>query len=539
MTTLHNHKNTLVTYIGQLIARLDDASSFDHRLAVLLIFAIGIALRVYAWYMGEGYLYYAINDEILAYRYALGFLAGEPHTYYLAQPAFAAGQAPGPLWTLFWVMLLKLGHDSVHYALCWMALFNSIAVYLFYRLARHFVTPSLALFAMIYFALSPWTIYYSVGMWNPLPLVVIGSILFLSLWNVLTQDDSLQIFWVCLFSAIVPQFHMIGIFYLPIILFLLIINPHSINKKWLALGISAGIAIYIPYLIGEWQHDFANTRNMLTGTADHSYGVVKIFTAPLTMLTSIPAGWAGREFSDTIEYANTWFGSIYLLLLFCLLSLAYGIAAYFEFLKSAFYLFKRYWRKPAVALSQQPKIVFLASLIILPLILFVFTRHSYATRYTILIFPLLFLLPVIFYSTISKPAVKNAFIATTIIILLFNIYLTMSYFYYQGIIIHQDSKFAPSFKRMEKIAEELYAKIGNGKQIIITLSESIQSLPEGERKIAVALSEYFMIRNKYRNDQPPNFIEIKMDLKVNAPKTRVQGMLLQANGMTFSVENEK
>ena len=57
MTTLHNHKNTLVTYIGQLIARLDDASSFDHRLAVLLIFAIGIALRVYAWYMGEGYLY--------------------------------------------------------------------------------------------------------------------------------------------------------------------------------------------------------------------------------------------------------------------------------------------------------------------------------------------------------------------------------------------------------------------------------------------------------------------------------------------------
>ena len=516
----------------------NNSTSLEYRVALLCILALGIALRVYAWYAGEGYLYYAINDEMLAYRYALGFLAGEQHTFYLGQPAFAAGQAPGPMWTLFWVALLKLGNDSVHYALLWMALFNSTAIYIFYRLARHFVPANLTLFATLFFAVAPWPIYYSVGMWNPLPLVVIGSLLFLALWNVLNQENSRQIFWICVLAAVIPQFHMIGIFYLPAILFLLFISKNSLSKKWFVLGICAGLAVYLPYLIGEFNHGFTNTRSMLAGGDKPSLGVLKVLSAPLTMITSIPAGWAGRDFAATTTYASNWFGSFYVLLVFCLLSLAYAGSAYLHFFKRTFVLIKQSGSRPRAALARDPQLIFLASLIIIPLAFFVLTRHDYATRYTLLIFPLLFLMPVLFYQVINKIATRRIFIACTVVIFCFNVYLTLTYFHYQGEIIHQNSKFSPSFRSLEKLAEDLYNKIEKNKRIRIVLADDIQTLPEGERKIAVALTQYFEIIDHYKleRETPTEYVHIRMTSDISKSLLPANHILHRANGMIFTLQ---
>ena len=511
------------------------SNSLQHRVALLLIIALGIALRIYAWHAGEGYLYYAINDEMVAYRYALGFLAGEEHTYYLAQPAFASGQAPGPVWTLFWVALLKLGNGSVHYALLWMTLFNSLAIYLFYRFARHFLPANLTLFATLFFAVAPWTVYYSIGMWNPLPLVVIGCLLFLTLWNVLNQDQSRQIFWVCVFSAIFPQFHMIGVFYLPVILFLLYITPKTLNRTWFVLGICAALLIYLPYFIGEWQHGFANTKAMLSGTDKPSFGVFKVITAPLTILTSIPAGWAGREFSATVEYATGWFGSIYILLVFCVLSLVYVATAYFSFVKKFFILIKNSWKTPRTAFTSQPQLYFLGTMIFFPLLLFILTRHDYATRYTLLIFPLLFVIPALFYNSIQSVKFRRIFGMTTLVILTLNIYLLLSFYSHQADKIADDTYFAPSFKSLETLAQELYTKTDDNQRIRIALSDKIQKLPQGERKIAVAVTEYFELINEYKigDSRPPNYLYITMYLYNEEPATNVGKILLQTNGMYF------
>lgn len=536
MTNTNIKRSDFSSVLSGLGCRLNDAASLEYRLALLAIFGLGIALRVYAWYFGEGYVYSAINDEMLAYQYALGFLAGETHTYYLAQPAFADGQLPGPLWTLLWVTLLKLGNDSVNYALLWMTLFNSIAIYLFYRFARQFVSPGLVLASVLFFALSPQAIYYSVGMWNPLPLAVIGGLLVLTLWNTLSRERSPQIFWVCLFSAVIPQFHMIGIFYVPVILFLLVISKTQLNKKWLILGVLAGLALYLPYLIGEYYHDFSNTKNMLTGSAPRSFGVFKIISGPLTMLTSIPAGWAGREFAETVDYANAWFGSVYILLAFSLFSLVYAGIIYFHFIKTAFHFLKKSWKAPAEALRQQRKMFFLVSLILFPLILFALTLHNYATRYVLLVLSLLYILPAWRYQAIKTTANKKRFVIASLVILTFNIYLVISFFHYQGQVINQTANFSPSFRSMETLAHALENKLGADRRINITLSRNIEALPEGTRKVAVAVTDYFKLRDTYlrKGDQRQDVISLQMELtdRINEyrDKTRI---VHQANGMSY------
>ena len=355
----------------------------------------------------------------------------------------------------------------------------------------------------------------------------------------MNQDNSRQIFWVCLFSAILPQFHMIGVFYYPAILFLLVISPKSINKSWLTIGITTGVALYLPYFIGEWNHDFANTRNMLTGTADHSYGVVKILTAPITMLTSIPAGWAGRAFSATVAYADTWFGSVYVLLTFCLISLAFALAAYLHFLKKTYNLIKNFWKHPRQADTRHPKLLFLAILIVLPLILFAFTRHSYATRYTLLIFPVLFLLPALFYQSVQKRTSKKLFFTSGSIILVLNIYLVFTFFQYQGYLINHSTTFSPSFKKMESLANELYQRIGPDKQIKIVLSKNIQALPEGERKVAIAFTEYFDLLNKYKSvPDRQTYVTLEMELTDSlTDPIEKDGILYQENSVSFIQQN--
>ena len=156
---------------------LQEERSREHQLALLLILLVGIALRLYASILGEGLRLFAINDEVSAYQYALAFLAGESQSIYLAQPLLASGQLPGPFWTLLWVSLLKLGGGSPEGAIIGMAMVNSVVIYLVYRLAIRMFRPHLALFCALFFALGAWPVYYAPGLWNPLPLALLGGLL--------------------------------------------------------------------------------------------------------------------------------------------------------------------------------------------------------------------------------------------------------------------------------------------------------------------------------------------------------------------------
>ena len=99
-----------------------------------------------------------------------------------------------------------------------------------------------------------------------------------------------------------------------------------------------------------------------------------------------------------------------------------------------------------------------------------------------------------------------------------NIYLSLSFYSHQADKIANNTAFAPSFKSLETLAQELYAKTGNNQRIRITLSDNVLKLPEGERKIAVAVTEYFQLIDKFEiaDSGPGDHLDLEMVQKVAA-----------------------
>ena len=439
----------------------DDPLSSGYRRAFWLIFLIGLALRLYAAIAGQGYHYFAIGDEILAYKVALGFLQGDPSAYYLGQPTFAGGHTPGPLWTLLWVGFYKLAGDSVPHASIIMALFNSLAIILVYRLAKHFLQPRFALFACLWFALAPWPIYHAAGMWNPMTLAVLGSILFLALHHVTQTDDSRWIILVCVMAAMLPQFHMIGIFYLPAILLLLWLAPARIHRGNFIIGCLLGFALYIPYLIGEITHHWSNLQQILSGKDSFDAGVLKILTAPLTVLSNHPGRWAGDDLNESLAFANRWFGSYIVLIVLNIISFAMALIAASFFIARFVGALRQARGSLRLAYQQHPQISFLGIILILPVLLFVLTGHNFSTRYTVIVFPLLFLLPA-YYLQYAPHNRWRQFVSYTLpITLVANAYLPVAFFTQQHQQITAGDYLVCSFAKLESLRDSIKAHAGN------------------------------------------------------------------------------
>ena len=479
--------------LDKYIDALNQKNSELHIIVLLFLILLGFLLRIYGAYAGQGYHAFAINDELEAYRYALNYLAGDEKAQYLGQPAFAKGQAPGPVWTLFWVLLLKLGNNSVDGAIYWMAILNSCVVYLFYKLASQFLEPRYALFVTLFYATAPWPVYYSVGVWNPMPMAFLGALLFLSLWHTVKHEKSRSIIWVCLLAATIPQFHMIGIFYVPAILLLLYLTPVKLNKQWFVMGVVAGLLIYAPYLIGDFQHGWENTRRMLSGGGDFSFSVLKIISAPATVLSSMTGRWPGETIEELQHFGNSIFGTYIILLVFAVISSLAGLAFIVKFIKNVVQSLKGNWLSLRQAYRDYPEPLFIGILVILPLLLFLFTGHNYATRYTIIIFPLLFLFPAFLYQGLKTSRMQRLWGIYFAVMVIFNVYLLTAFFTYQDNMIENSDKFMASFRKMEQIRQVIETDAGSEKIISLEFDESINKLPEINRKTIYALGDYIDI----------------------------------------------
>ncbi len=469
-----------------------------------LVMLAGFALRLDAVWAAHGFHYFAINDELSAYEYALAWLAGEDRAQYLAQPTFAGGQVPGPLWTLFCVLLLKLGGNSPDGALWWMAVLNTGTIYLVYRLARQILALPQAQLTVLLFALSPWPVYYSYGLWNPVPLAFLGALLFMALWTTLHRERSRAVFWVAVLAAAVPQFHMVGIFYVPAVLLLLFWSPVRLNWRWLAFGVVAGALLYLPYVIGEIRHDWQNLHGILQGEAGRGFSasVLKIITAPATVLSMVPGRWAGELIEETRHFGDAVFGSWWLLLVLSLASLLMAFVYLGSFVRQAVVT----WRGSGWRWSLDDpagfRIRFLAVLIVIPLLLFMLTGHNYATRYTILILPLLYMLPALFLQRLQTPRSRCVWPLAIGLILVAGIYLSLAFFIYQGRMIATGDKFLPSFRKLETVYQQLRRAAGPGRRIVLQHGPAIDQLEPLDKKLILALPHYVRIVQTYREALP-------------------------------------
>lgn len=481
----------------KLYSQLDCSTSRLHLLVLISFLAVGFLLRLYGYWVGESFHIFAINDEVSAFRVAMQFLAGEEQAFYLGQPNFSEGHAPGPGWTLFWVVLLKLGGGSIDYALLYVALLNSLVVFLIYLFARQLLSPGYALLSCVLFAISPWPVYYSLGLWNPVPLALIGVLLFISLWRVTQIEKSYAIFWVCVLSAILPHFHMIGVFYYPAILLVLYLSPVKLNRGGFIIGLIAGMLVYAPYFVGEIQHDWENTRLILSGNEGFTFSVLKVISGPVTVLSNHPGRWLGDGLDGLFKFGDIWFGSRYVLLAVNVVSLLLSLFIVVWFGRHFFALSRRYGRQWGQMFKNYPVVSFVGILLFLPLLLFVFTGHNYSTRYAILIFPLLFVLPALYLEFGQSGQVKKFYVKSLPLVSVFSIYLLLTFFTHLSNQAEGDEHFINSFRKMELIREKVKQHAGQGIRIQLVIDEYAKQAPERLMIAVVALADYFNIYNVY------------------------------------------
>lgn len=481
----------------KIYSQLDNPSSRLHLFAVLSCVVLGTLLRIYGFWAGESFHIFAINDEVSAFRVAMQFLAGEEKAFYLGQPNFSEGHAPGPMWTLYWVGLLKLSGGVINTALLYVALLNSLVVLLVYVFARQLLAPGYALLSCFLFAISPWPVYYALGLWNPIPLAFGGVLLFISLWRVTQVEKSHAIFWVFVISAILPQFHMIGIFYYPAILLVLYLSPCRISRSWFVAGILAGVMVYVPYLIGDMQHNWENTRLILSGGKHFSFSVLKVISGPVTVLSNHPGRWLGDGLTGLFEFGDQWFGSRIILIGINVISMVLALAIVLRFTIYFFTLLKSHWNSPALMFKEHSAYSFVGILLFLPLLFFVFTGHNYSTRYTILIFPLLFVLPAFYIELVGKSKLKKLYITSLPFMSIFSIYLLVVFFTHMSHQIEGDAYFVNSFKKMETVREKIKQHAGNGVPVKLMIDKYITQAPERLRISAVAMADYLDIYERY------------------------------------------
>jgi hypothetical protein len=433
--------------------------------------------------------------------------------------------------------MFKLGGSNVDNALFIITILNSILIYFVYLLARQFLQPAYAILATFLFATSPWPVYYAVGLWNPIPLAILGVFLFLALWRVTQTDNSRSIFWVCLLVAVIPHFHMIGVFYIPAILLILFLSPKKLNKSYFLAGFIAACLIYLPYIIGEINHDWQNTQQVLTGSKGWSFSAIKIITAPITVLSNHPGRWAGDELQEFIKFGNTWFGSFYILLILNLISILTAAIFLLWLIKSFFKLVNFHSFKQSF--NRQPAIMFVVILLALPLLLFMITGHNYSTRYTIIILPLLFLIPAWYLQQARQTKFKRFILKTLPIVVVTNFYLILVYYVHQYNEINNGQYLVSTFRKMETIRQDIRKNAGPQAYIRVDPTGYIRNTTDKIENAGTALAQYIDAYENYFQPHVKSGDKITYTIVSADNEVKDRSMIAYSDNNTYIIREQK
>ncbi len=465
-------------------------------IVLLLIVAAGTVLRLLGLVWGHGYYQTGISDDMEAFSSALSYLEGDPKAQYLGQPHFNSGHVPGPLWAMLWSLPLRFGGSPVTVIML-IIILNVITIPLVFILARKLFGPSCALWTALFYSVSPWPVYFSVSCNNPSATAFLGVLLFLAVWDVINTPRSANIFWACLLLAAIPHFHMVGIFYIPFVLILLHLSGSRINRKWLAAGVLAAVVIYLPYIGGELNNHWENTRQVFGGKWKLQAGVVKVFTSQANVLSNVITRWIGRHAAEYKTFGDAALGSFYILAVFNLISVILSILFLGNFVSDLLRQFHGRWPTFRRLFWSAPSMWFTSILLFGPLLLFAMTGHDFATRYLYVQFPLLFCLPALFLEKVTRmekwrTVLGGGMILTTV----FNLAVTPLFFHYQKSRIENAALFVPTFPGMEAVYRALKADAPADTGVLVNFNGLAATAQGQAYSTAKTIAEYVSMRNE-------------------------------------------
>ncbi len=213
----------------------------------------------------------------------------------LLGPRASAGDFfTGPIYYYFMAPFLWLFHlDPVGPAVM-IALLGITTVWLIYYIGKRFFNETAGLIAALLYTISPLVLTYSRSSWNPNPMPFFTLLLLYLLYLTILKNSWKKFLLVGILYGIALQLHYIETFVAPIIFFFVLIanfvhhpdpelvegegsqiarkgmlrlrlsmtNVTMLCKNYLLifLGFLVG---FLPFLLFEFRHDFANTRTIL------------------------------------------------------------------------------------------------------------------------------------------------------------------------------------------------------------------------------------------------------------------------------------
>lgn len=471
---------------------------------LLIIILLGLALRLCGLLWGQAYSYFGQGDGIDAYSVAVDFGRGESRAQYIGQPNYNEdSKLPGPLWTVFCFLGLRYG-GSVYGILGAVLALNTVLIYLVYLLAARTMGPQAALWAALLFAVSPWPVYYSVGVYNPDVMAFLGAMLCLALWQTIQHDQSKCIAWVVLLLLASPQIHMSGLMLIPAVCLILFLSPTRLNLRWLTIGFAASLALYLPYIMGEMAHGWQNTHGMFSGKGRHSWDCLKVFSVPPGLFLNWVPQWA-RSMAEYREMTRACCGSYAIAVVLSLASLIMTVMA----ILGAFWRVRSAsqgtLRAPRECFRKSTGILFLAIMIALPLGFALASRKPFHTRYNLVLAAPMFVLAGMgcvawFEHSVAagKRWLRWLFMASVLVTVCTNVWMIPSMYAYQGRMIEQGSSFLPSWRNLEQVYRALKLQAGSDHSVVVDDAAFLKELPLGPAvaRNATLIRRYVSVRER-------------------------------------------
>jgi hypothetical protein len=465
---------------------------------LLLILLLGLGIRLVGFQWGQGYFYFGQGDGIAAYSAAVDYAKGDARAQFIGQPNYNAhSKLPGPLWTLFCFLGLRVG-GTIEGVMLALILLNTATIYLAYLLAERTLGSPASLWAALFAATLPSMVFYSMGVYNPGVMTFLGACLFLALWEVIRRERSRHIFWLGVILLMMPQFHMSGMMLWPAVGVILALSSVRLNVPWLLGGLIAGVSLYVPYLAGEMAHGWQNTYGMVSGADGRSWDSLKAITVPLNFLVN----WVPQCTRGAAEYRElgiACFGSFGLFLAINLLSAVVAgflIVGAFQQGRAAA---RGFWREPRAVFNRTPGILFLAFLLLIPLLCALLSGKPFHARYALVLFPLLLALA---GGAVAKwllaPRVGPFFAAALVVTTCVNIWFMPALYWHQGTRIDRGEVFVPGFRKLEAVYQKLKVHAGTNRCVRVEDAAYLHSLPATDKVLRDAglISLYIAVREK-------------------------------------------
>ncbi|MBI4979369.1 MAG: hypothetical protein HZC28_17970 [Spirochaetes bacterium] len=271
------------------------------KIDIPLIILLAVVLRAVRVFWGLGACPFTLIDETDAYIFSFNL-------FHFSHASFFT-KLPGPFENLAgFLSVHAFGSVAGMYILSF--LLQILTLILLYLFLKKIADGTIVRIGLLVYAVHPWAVGYGSSFWNPyfiIPLITGALILMLDIFD--TKRSWKIVPFIFLFGCM-PFFHGISLFAGVAVVLLCIIYRPRLHWQWLAAGVLAAAALYIPFIYFDAQKGY-----MIIGGYFHQAKTAVQFTVeslkgltnPFIVLFPDGSRFVGHTMTQYTEFAKRFF----------------------------------------------------------------------------------------------------------------------------------------------------------------------------------------------------------------------------------------